>query len=75
MPEGSVVRVLAGKEKGRLFLVLGTENGRIQIADGRHRKVTCPKLKNPKHLLKTEETVLPDPLTNRSVWNILKTVR
>lgn len=47
---GDLVVNLAGKDKGRIFLVVKTEGGCAYIADGRKRKVTALKKKNPKHL-------------------------
>ena len=51
MPVGCVVRALSGKEKGRLLAVVGERDGRLLIADGRHRLLIAPKGKNPRHLL------------------------
>ena len=45
-----LARSLAGKDKGRLYLVLeGTEDA-VLLADGRHRKLARPKRKNRKHM-------------------------
>lgn len=51
MPEvGEVVRALTGREAGRLYVVTAVCGDRVGIADGRHRKLLCPKKKNPRHL-------------------------
>jgi hypothetical protein len=40
----------AGRESGGVFFVLGYEEGRALLADGRRRKVAAPKKKNPRHI-------------------------
>ena len=45
-----IVQSLAGHDRGGLFLVLRTEAGAAEIADGRLRSCTKPKRKNVKHL-------------------------
>ena len=47
-----IVCALAGKEEGKLFVVIDTEDGFAFIADGKSRKVESPKRKNVKHLRK-----------------------
>ncbi len=48
--EGSVVRSVAGRDKGERFLVLVREGEYAYIADGDLRKVERPKKKKLKHL-------------------------
>lgn len=55
---GRVVLATSGRDKGSYYLVLGSENERVLIADGRRRKLTAPKKKNPVHLLPTD-TIIP----------------
>ena len=46
-----VVRCTAGREKGRLFMVVGIEEGGYALlADGRSRKLENPKKKKFKHV-------------------------
>jgi len=45
-----IVRCSTGRDKGRAFLVLGTEDGKVLLADGKHRMVENPKAKNLKHI-------------------------
>lgn len=47
---GDVVLSLAGRDSGRMFFVLGVENGYVFIADGRMRRAGAPKRKKLKHL-------------------------
>ena len=62
MPVGCVVRALSGKEKGR-------------IADGRHRLLTAPKGKNPRHLLDTGARLTCEELrTDRQLRRALRRI-
>lgn len=47
---GSVVRSIAGRDKGEDFLVLALEKGFAFVANGKTRKVENPKKKKLKHL-------------------------
>ncbi len=51
--KGSVVRSLAGHDKGTLYLVLETEQGKLLLCDGRRRPLDRPKSKSEKHVRKT----------------------
>ncbi len=48
--EGSVVRSIAGRDKGDLFIVLLREGNFVYLANGELRKVDRPKKKKLKHL-------------------------
>ena len=50
MEVGTVVRSLAGRDKGYLLCVVGEENGYVLVADGKERPLEHPKRKNPNHL-------------------------
>jgi len=56
---GTVVRSLAGRDKGYYLCVVGEEGGCILVCDGKERPLDRPKRKNPRHL---EALPLP-PLT------------
>lgn len=45
-----IVFTTAGHDSGSPFLVLGVQNGRVLLCDGRLRKLRNPKLKSLKHL-------------------------
>jgi hypothetical protein len=48
---GQMVTSRAGRDRGRIFVVLAVEDGRFaRVADGRLRPVTRPKRKNVRHL-------------------------
>lgn len=52
---GQVVISKAGRDSGRLYLVVGLDEGGLVafLSDGRHRPVERPKRKNPLHLQPT----------------------
>ena len=55
---GRVVRSKAGRDEGRLFIVLSLDGEEFAyIADGDLRKVEKPKRKRVKHLYVTEELI------------------
>ena len=47
---GSIVRSIAGHDKGSLLLVVALEKGYAYVADGKLRKIEKPKKKKLKHL-------------------------
>lgn len=47
---GNIVRSIKGRDKGRLLVILSVENDKLLLADGKERKLTKPKSKNPKHI-------------------------
>ena len=48
--EGSIVRSIAGRDKGGLFIVLAREGEYVFLANGELRKVDRPKRKKLKHV-------------------------
>ncbi len=70
---GKVVCSLAGRDKGRLMVIVGTRGEGLLVCDGKERPLERPKLKNPKHLKFTN--VLLDEnrfKTNRALKKELK---
>lgn len=47
---GSVVVSLKGRDKGYLMCVVKVNEDGVYVCDGKERKLTNPKLKNPKHI-------------------------
>ena len=47
--KSSIVRSIAGRDKGKLFFVLEAEGDFLLLADGKSRKVETPKRKKRKH--------------------------
>lgn len=52
--EGSIVRSIAGRDKGDLFIVLSRDGEFAYLANGGLRKVDRPKKKKLKHLQGSE---------------------
>ena len=47
---GGVAQSVAGRDKGRLYLIVGAEGEKLLLADGKYRQVSNPKVKNKKHV-------------------------
>ena len=58
--KGDIVRSSAGRDKGRLYLVIRKEERAVFVADGRHVKADKPKRKNIRHIIKVCETALTE---------------
>ena len=50
MEKGTVVKSLAGKDKGRLLAVMQSGNGSVLVCDGKERPIDRPKSKNIRHI-------------------------
>ena len=48
--QADIVISLNGRDEGKLFLVVGTEDEYALLADGKNRRVEKPKRKKNKHL-------------------------
>lgn len=46
-----IVKSIAGRDKGKLFFVLGTEGEFLLLADGKSRRLERPKRKKRKHVV------------------------
>lgn len=70
--EGQIVKSYAGRDKGRFFVVLKTEDKFALIADGKVRKVDNPKRKKWMHLKATKANVqIPEGVTNKDLRRLL----
>ena len=49
--KASIVRSDAGRDKGKLFVVLAVEGEYLLLADGKGRRVEAPKRKKRRHVL------------------------
>jgi len=47
---GTVVKSVAGRDKKRVFIVIGEKDGRLLVTNGSLRTVNSPKLKNLRHV-------------------------
>jgi ribosomal protein L14E/L6E/L27E len=61
----------AGHDKGSWYAVIKFEGGFAWIADGRRRKIDCPKKKNIKHLEMTRKSVKIEHFTDKSLRKAL----
>ena len=64
--KSNIVRSDAGRDKGKLFVVLAVEGEFLLLADGKSRKVENPKRKKRRHVLfvSAEETRLSQKIKN-----------
>ena len=46
-----IISSLAGRDKGRLFIVVETETNFVYLVDGKLRKIESPKKKQKKSIL------------------------
>lgn len=71
---GTVVLSKAGRDSGKLMVVLEESGGLVTVADGKERPLERPKGKNPKHLQKTDFTVNLRELTNKKLKSALREI-
>ena len=79
----NIVRSDAGRDKGKIFVVLSVEGEYLLLADGKSRKVESPKRKKRRHVLfvAADENRLSDKIkseekiTNSELRRILATYR
>ena len=62
--KSNIVRSNAGRDKGKLFVVLAVEGDYLLLADGKSRKLEKPKRKKRRHavFVSAEETRLSEKL-------------
>ena len=54
--KSDIILSLAGRDKGKLFYVLETQENYVLIADGKGRKLENPKRKKLKHVRRVSRT-------------------
>ena len=64
--QSNIIRSDAGRDKGKLFVVLAVEGGYLLLADGKSRRVEAPKRKKRRHVLfvAAEETRVSEKIKN-----------
>jgi len=80
---GSIVCMLNGRDAGKFFLVIKTDEEYIYAADGRARKVGLPKKKKQKHVgyvAQSSEKINAKllsgmVLTNKEIWKEIKMIK
>lgn len=50
LSKSDIVLSIAGRDRGKLFYVIGTEGAYVLLADGKGRKLEHPKRKKLKHV-------------------------
>lgn len=63
MTERMVVQSLAGRDKGKLLVVLAATDRTALVADGKERPLQKPKQKNRRHLAPTRHRLSAEQLT------------
>ena len=63
----NIVRSAAGRDKGKLFVVLAVEGEYLMLADGKSRKVETPKRKKRRHVqfFAAEETRVSEKIKSK----------
>ena len=69
---GSVVRANAGRDKEKFFVVTGCDDGYYLIADGKERKLSHPKRKNPRHISATGSMIDINDITDKKLRILLR---
>ncbi len=79
---GQIVKSLTGRDKDNYYLIIGFDNNKLVLADGRKRPVNFPKKKNIRHVQKcnlfaADQTVFRqgNSLTDEQVRAYLKASR
>lgn len=62
---GTVVRSVAGRDKGRFLMVVSLDGDFAYVADGKERKLSKPKKKRLKHISATKTIIEADALTDK----------
>ena len=64
--QSNIIRSDAGRDKGKLFVVLAVEGEDLLLADGKSRRVEAPKRKKRRHVLfvAAEETRVSEKIKN-----------
>ena len=57
--KAQIVRSLRGHDSGTLYCVIGIEGDRLLLADGRRRRVGCPKRKSCGHVAAVDSVEHP----------------
>ena len=80
---GSFVQSLAGRDKGKIFLVVGVEDNYVYLVDGDIRKIENPKRKKIKHVELTryfdgnlaERIAKKNKITNQDIKRVIREIQ
>lgn len=73
LEKGTVVKSLAGRDKGKLLAVVQSDENRIFVCDGKERPVDRPKSKNIRHVELVGASITEaETATNRALKKALR---
>ncbi|MCL1843508.1 MAG: KOW domain-containing RNA-binding protein [Defluviitaleaceae bacterium] len=67
LQRGQIVFSKAGRDKGKIMVVLASENEFLTLADGKHRTLQNPKKKKLKHVQPTKTIIQMQPACGRAL--------
>lgn len=68
---GMVVKAIAGRDKGKFFVVKDADSSYAYIVNGKSRKYYTPKKKSLKHLRITNTVIDMDEITDKRLRKML----
>ena len=81
-PTGDVVRAIAGREEGKVFCVVGQEEGYLLLCDGKRRRLASPKRKKAMHTQlevfdhpTLQKLIRQEPVTDKDIRRALAAFR
>ena len=74
LKEGSIVRSTAGRDKGRLLVVIAELPDAVLVCDGKERPLERAKRKNPRHIEDTGLVLEQKAESNRALRKALSGV-
>ena len=73
LEKGWVIRSVAGRDKGKLMLVVDVIENGVLVSDGKERPLERPKLKKPRHIEATDYRIdTKEAVSNRRLRKILR---
>ena len=63
---GDAVESIAGRDQGKIYIVLNVDCDYASLANGFERKIQSPKRKNVKHIKRVKSAVLGKEVLNNS---------
>ena len=74
LKQGSIVRSIAGRDKGKLLAVTAATDAYVLVCDGKERPLERPKRKNPRHIADTGFALTQKAESNRALRKALSGV-
>ena len=70
--KGSVVKSMAGRDRGGYFVAVDVTDRFVYIADGKERKLIKPKRKNVRHISPTNHRIDLTGMTDKKLKRLLR---